>query len=91
MKPPCLPFIGIYLKDLSWIEESMDDYEGPDKILINYSKCRLIMKIYSDIRYKQSICYADADGLDGITLFFNDVVLLPDDKMRQLMMEYNQV
>ena len=69
----------------------MSDYEDDGNILINNIKCRLITKIYADIRYRQTVSYDATSGLDGIEQYFNEVALLPDDKMRVLMHEYNQL
>ena len=45
------------------------------------------MKIYSDIKFKQSVCYDAVCGLEGIKNYFDNVFILPDDKMKQLISE----
>lgn len=87
MSPPCLPYIGIYLKDLSYLEESQPDYEDKENNIINFAKCRAIMKIYSDIKFRQSVCYDAVCGLEGVKNYFDNVFILPDDKMKQLLSE----
>ena len=51
--PPCIPYLGMYLMDLVFIEESTPDFL--DGNLINFSKLRMVSHIIRDIRtFKQS-------------------------------------
>ncbi|EGC33276.1 hypothetical protein DICPUDRAFT_49010 [Dictyostelium purpureum] len=52
--PPCIPYLGVYLKDLTFIEEG-----NPDTInsLINWSKKKLIFNIVSIIQRCQQVPY----------------------------------
>lgn len=43
--PPCVPYLGLYLSDLTFIEESSQDILEGD--LINFSKMRMVISFQS--------------------------------------------
>ncbi|KAK3096923.1 hypothetical protein FSP39_004801 [Pinctada imbricata] len=53
--PPCIPYLGMYLTDLSFIEEGTPDYTE-DK-LVNFSKMRMIAHVIREIRLFQQTPY----------------------------------
>ncbi|XP_049850368.1 ras guanine nucleotide exchange factor A-like [Schistocerca gregaria] len=53
-KLPCIPFLGLYLTELTYAEESA---ESSKQGLINFSKCRTIYKIIAQIRTFQQTGY----------------------------------
>lgn len=58
-KPPLVPYVGIYLTDLTFIEEGSPKYiERNNLKLINFSKCRLFALVIRDIQTYQQTRYA---------------------------------
>ncbi|KAJ6250339.1 ras guanine nucleotide exchange factor i-related [Anaeramoeba flamelloides] len=55
LKPPCVPFIGIYQTDLTFIEDGNPDYINEN--LINFSKRKLVYDVIHRIQYFQSSNY----------------------------------
>jgi len=61
INPPCVPFLGIYQTDLTFIEDG-----NPDKFstgLINFKKCRLVASVILEIQQYQQKPY----NLQGAT------------------------
>ncbi|XP_042553669.1 ras-specific guanine nucleotide-releasing factor 1 isoform X2 [Dipodomys spectabilis] len=53
--PPCVPYLGMYLTDLAFIEEGTPNYTGDG--LVNFSKMRMISHIIREIRQFQQTAY----------------------------------
>jgi len=53
-KPPCIPFLGVHLRDLAFVDEG-----SPDKVnqMINLNKRRTIWKVISNTMRYQPISY----------------------------------
>eukprot|EP00762_Andalucia_godoyi_P001105 ANDGO_01991.mRNA.1 Ras guanine nucleotide exchange factor J len=70
--PPCVPYLGMYLTDLTFIDEGNKNMVREN--MVNFSKCRLIAQVIREIQTYQQTPYkcimmndlsallADADG-----------------------------
>jgi len=50
---PVIPYIGIALTDITFIDDGNGDLLGPDNLLINWKKCTLFYRVLSDLRRLQ--------------------------------------
>ncbi|XP_052831997.1 ras-specific guanine nucleotide-releasing factor 2 isoform X2 [Octopus bimaculoides] len=53
--PPCIPYLGMYLTDLSFIEEGTPNFT--DEKLVNFSKMRMIAHVIREIQVFQQTPY----------------------------------
>jgi len=75
---PCVPFQGVYLTDLTFIEEK------PDKLPnghINFEKMNFIYKVFSDVKKFQAIPYNFVEVPTIQEFLKNPGVILPDDQL----------
>jgi hypothetical protein len=57
-KPPCVPYLGMYLTDLTFIEDgNKDEVEHQGNRLINFRKRRLLATVLSEIQIYQQTPY----------------------------------
>jgi hypothetical protein len=63
-QPPCVPYLGLYLADLTFIEDGNPSYlagneeDAPAERLINWEKRRMLGKVLAEVRKFQSLRYA---------------------------------
>ncbi|XP_055314318.1 ras-specific guanine nucleotide-releasing factor 2-like isoform X3 [Sitodiplosis mosellana] len=74
--PPCIPYLGMYLTDLSFIEEGTPDFT-PDGLL-NFSKMRMLAHVIREIRHFQQTPYK-IEHIPKVTSYLLDGSLLLDD------------
>ncbi|KAI8089435.1 ras guanine nucleotide exchange factor domain-containing protein [Halteromyces radiatus] len=57
VNPPCIPFLGIYLQDLTFIEDGNPDYLKKAEGLINFAKRQKCAEVIQEIKQFQSPPY----------------------------------
>lgn len=57
VNPPCIPFLGIYLQDLTFIEDGNPDYLRGSSNLINFAKRQKTAQVILELKQFQSFAY----------------------------------
>ncbi|KAI8982521.1 ras guanine nucleotide exchange factor domain-containing protein [Pilobolus umbonatus] len=57
VNPPCIPFLGIYLQDLTFIEDGNSNYLKKSNNLINFAKRMKTAEVILDLQQYQSTHY----------------------------------
>uniref|UniRef100_A0A8C4ZFA7 Ras-specific guanine nucleotide-releasing factor 2 n=1 Tax=Gadus morhua TaxID=8049 RepID=A0A8C4ZFA7_GADMO len=74
--PPCVPYLGMYLTDLAFIEEGTPNFTAEG--LVNFSKMRMISHIIREIRQFQQAPYR-IEHQTKVTQFLLDKSLVMDE------------
>ncbi|XP_073960456.1 ras-specific guanine nucleotide-releasing factor 1-like isoform X2 [Choristoneura fumiferana] len=83
--PPCIPYLGMYLSDLSFIDEGTSNYT-PDGLL-NFSKMRMIAHVIREIRNFQQTPYK-IDHIPKVCDFLLDrSLVIPEERQYTLSLE----
>ena len=57
-KPPCVPYLGMYLTDITFIEDGNKEFvEHEGHKLVNFRKCRLLAAVLKEIQIYQQTPY----------------------------------
>ncbi|XP_031780545.1 ras-specific guanine nucleotide-releasing factor 1 isoform X4 [Nasonia vitripennis] len=75
--PPCIPYLGLYLTDLSFIEEGTPNFT--DDGLLNFSKMRMIAHVIREIRHFQQTPYK-IELITKVTNYLLDSSLLLEEE-----------
>ncbi|KAG2224349.1 hypothetical protein INT45_006749, partial [Circinella minor] len=70
VNPPCIPFLGIYLQDLTFIEDGNPDYLAKSVDLINFAKRQKTAEVIREIKQFQSSPYI-LQEVPGIQTFIS--------------------
>ncbi|XP_041826772.1 ras-specific guanine nucleotide-releasing factor 2 isoform X4 [Melanotaenia boesemani] len=80
--PPCVPYLGMYLTDLAFIEEGTPNFT--EEGLVNFSKMRMISHIIREIRQFQQAPYR-IEHQPKVTQFLLDkTVVMDEDTLYEL-------
>ncbi|XP_030214162.1 ras-specific guanine nucleotide-releasing factor 2 isoform X2 [Gadus morhua] len=74
--PPCVPYLGMYLTDLAFIEEGTPNFT--EEGLVNFSKMRMISHIIREIRQFQQTPYRIEHQVK-VTQYLLDKTLIMDE------------
>eukprot|EP01125_Pyxidicula_operculata_P010183 TRINITY_DN3355_c0_g1_i3.p1 TRINITY_DN3355_c0_g1~~TRINITY_DN3355_c0_g1_i3.p1 ORF type:complete len:185 (+),score=25.33 TRINITY_DN3355_c0_g1_i3:285-839(+) len=55
--PPCIPFLGPYVQDLTFIDDGNPDFHDERLGLINWEKCELFANVIYDLTRCQTVPY----------------------------------
>jgi len=80
VKPPCIPYIGLYLTDLTFIEEGNPKYLNNK---INFARCRRFAEVIRDMQTYQNQRYALLPFSELQELILNIQVLGEEDMYAQ--------
>lgn len=80
--PPCIPYLGMYLTDLSFIEEGTPNFT--EEGLLNFSKMRMIAHVIREIRHFQQTPYKIDLNPKAVNYLLDTSQMLPDEKLYQL-------
>jgi len=72
---PCLPYFGIYLRDIIFTEEGNKDKLGE---FVNFEKIQMLGKIYKEILSFQQLKYPACED-ESISSFFKQLCVMPDE------------
>ncbi|KAK7065858.1 Ras protein-specific guanine nucleotide-releasing factor [Halocaridina rubra] len=83
--PPCIPYLGMYLTDLSFIEEGTPNFT--DDGLLNFSKMRMIAHVIREIRHFQQTPYKIEHNPKVTAYLLDPTLLLSDDNLYRLSLD----
>lgn len=79
--PPCIPYLGMYLSDLTFIEEGTPNFT--DNGLLNFAKMRMIAHVIREIRQFQQTPYKIEPLPKVINYLLDPSRLLEDEDLYQ--------
>ncbi|XP_045136637.1 ras-specific guanine nucleotide-releasing factor 2-like isoform X1 [Portunus trituberculatus] len=83
--PPCIPYLGMYLTDLSFIEEGTPNFTEDG--LLNFSKMRMIAHVIREIRHFQQTPYKIEYNARVASYLLDPSLLLSDDNLYRLSLD----
>lgn len=57
VKLPALPYLGVYLRDIVFLDQGNPDYFGENNVTINFEKLQLLGTTFCDVKKFQKIAY----------------------------------
>mmetsp|Transcript_31586 Transcript_31586/g.79216 ORF Transcript_31586/g.79216 Transcript_31586/m.79216 type:complete len:865 (+) Transcript_31586:113-2707(+) len=85
--PPLIPYIGVYLRDLTFIEDGNDSYLDSKLGLINWEKATMLSAVFQEITRFQRSPYRFPQHVDVQKFLANAEIITNDEKLRQLSLD----
>eukprot|EP00004_Rigifila_ramosa_P023034 TRINITY_DN6406_c0_g1_i1.p1 TRINITY_DN6406_c0_g1~~TRINITY_DN6406_c0_g1_i1.p1 ORF type:complete len:737 (+),score=176.85 TRINITY_DN6406_c0_g1_i1:1228-3438(+) len=76
LNPPCVPFLGVYLRDLTFLE---DGNENLSNGLINFQKRRRVFAVISEIQQYQQTRYTEISVCEPLNTYLTWLPASPED------------
>lgn len=83
--PPCIPYLGMYLTDLSFIEEGTPNFT--EEKLVNFSKMRMIAHVIREIQVFQQTPYRIEHHARVTNYLLDPNRLIPDEEAYRASLE----
>ncbi|XP_043564174.1 ras-specific guanine nucleotide-releasing factor 2 isoform X1 [Chiloscyllium plagiosum] len=80
--PPCVPYLGMYLTDLAFIEEGTPNFT--EEGLVNFSKMRMISHIIREVRQFQQTPYRIDHQPKVIQYLLDKSIIMDEDTLYEL-------
>ena len=77
VNPPCIPYLGVYLTDLTFIEDGNPALTGN---LINFVKRQKVSEVISEIQQYQDVPYC-LERVDSIHHWLNSIEMISEDNL----------
>jgi len=82
LSPPIIPYIGIYLKDLTFIEENCN-FIDEGEIVVNFNKMRMLARIFAEVQQLQQATFTLSSS-PAVDAFLHEVNVVRDEtKLRE--------
>ena len=82
--PPLVPYLGVFLRDLTFIEIGNPNYLDGDCKMVNYDKFRMLAAVLEDLRKYQQISYEFEPIPDVQSVLRTSMITLDEDELYRL-------
>ena len=83
VNPPCIPYLGVYLTDLTFIEDGNQDLTGN---LINFVKRQMVSEVIAEIQQYQDTPYC-LERVEAIAVWLERIDIMSESDMYKISLE----